>query len=178
MGVIISFTDRGDLALAPLKPIRTLTTNRAMCPFRVVSQCNSALASRWWLLQQMRPINPSSSHRYLTTTPLSFALKSASTSRIAQPESITVRQKCYPTDDWTNITPRIIELTERNLLFESGSPLKLLRKRIEDYFYNNFTKKLGQGRSPAFSVHTNLSPVVSLWENFDSLLTPADHVSR
>ena len=33
-------------------------------------------------------------------------------------------------------------------------------------------------RSPLFSVIDNRSPVVSVWENFDSLLVPEDHVSR
>ncbi len=32
--------------------------------------------------------------------------------------------------------------------------------------------------SPLFSIHDNFNPVVSVWENFDSLLVLSDHVSR
>ncbi|CAB4065311.1 FARSA [Lepeophtheirus salmonis] len=54
-------------------------------------------------------------------------------------------------------------------------PLQLLRSRITNFFYKEFENNRG---NPLFSVHDQLSPVVSLAQNFDSLLIPQNHPSR
>lgn len=63
----------------------------------------------------------------------------------------------------------------QNLHREHGNPLYLIRKRIENYFYKNFVNRRG---NPIFSIYDNISPVVTLEQNFDSLLVPEAHVSR
>lgn len=81
----------------------------------------------------------------------------------------------YVTDDWTNITPNIIAKLGRNLHVQQYHPLSLLRQRIVNYFYEQFRSKSG---TPSFSVYDNMCPVVTVAQNFDSLLVPKDHPSR
>ncbi|KAH0552698.1 probable phenylalanine--tRNA ligase, mitochondrial [Cotesia glomerata] len=83
--------------------------------------------------------------------------------------------KKYTTDDWTNLTPKIISKLDKNLHTRQYHPLSHVRQKIVNYFYKNFRNKCG---NPTFSVCDNLPPVVSVYQNFDSLLIPKDHVSR
>lgn len=55
--------------------------------------------------------------------------------------------------------------------------MTLLKQRIINHFNQHHRKGHGS-RSPLFSVAERERRVVSCYENFDSLLTPADHVSR
>lgn len=89
-------------------------------------------------------------------------------------ELILFNQK-YVTDDWTNITPNIIAKLGRNLHVQQYHPLSLLRQRIVNSFYEQFRSKSG---TPSFSVYDNMCPVVTIAQNFDSLLVPKDHPSR
>ena len=81
----------------------------------------------------------------------------------------------YKSDEWTNVTPKILSLAERKLHMNPKHPLGLIKQRIVDYTYGKYENVRG---NPLFSVHQNLSPVVSLQQNFDSLLVPKDHPSR
>ncbi|KAL0119719.1 hypothetical protein PUN28_007868 [Cardiocondyla obscurior] len=81
----------------------------------------------------------------------------------------------YVTDDWTNITPNIIAKLGRNLHVQQYHPLSLLRQRIVNYFYEQFRSKSG---TPSFSVYDNICPIVTVEQNFNSLLVPKDHPSR
>ncbi|KAL6438316.1 hypothetical protein ACFW04_004464 [Cataglyphis niger] len=81
----------------------------------------------------------------------------------------------YVTDDWTNVTPSIIAKLERNLHVKQYHPLSLLRQRIVNYFYGQFRGKSG---TPSFSIYDNICPIVTVAQNFDSLLVPKDHPSR
>ncbi|CAK9830447.1 Probable phenylalanine--tRNA ligase, mitochondrial [Anthophora retusa] len=81
----------------------------------------------------------------------------------------------YPTDEWTNVTPRVISKLGRNLHILLYHPLSLIRQRIVNYFYLQFHNRIG---NPIFSVYDNLSPIVTVEQNFDSLLVPKNHPSR
>lgn len=81
----------------------------------------------------------------------------------------------YATDDWTNITPNIIAKLGRNLHVQKYHPLSHLCQRIVNYFYGQFRNKSG---TPSFSIYDNICPVVTVAQNFDSLLVPKDHPSR
>lgn len=81
----------------------------------------------------------------------------------------------YKTDDWTNLTSKIISKLNKNLHTTEYHPLSHVRQKIVNFFYKNYRNKCG---NPVFSVCDNLSPVVSVQQNFDSLLIPGDHVSR
>ncbi|XP_063629357.1 probable phenylalanine--tRNA ligase, mitochondrial [Cydia splendana] len=80
----------------------------------------------------------------------------------------------FITDDYTNVTPKILSYLDRNLHLKKDNPLSILRQRIVNYFYSSFTYR----GNPTFSVYDNLSPIVTTKQNYDDLLIPLDHPSR
>ncbi|CAH0686671.1 unnamed protein product [Chilo suppressalis] len=88
--------------------------------------------------------------------------------------TLHINDKEYQSDNFTNATPKIISYLGRNLHLQKGHPLSNVRQRIVDYFYKSFTHR----GNPTFSVYDNLSPIVSVKQNFDDLLIPLDHPSR
>ena len=102
---------------------------------------------------------------YCTTT----GQKSATASKVE------ILGETYRIDEHTNVTPKILEKVGTNLHNQRHHPLNLIRKRIENFFYKNY---LNRWRNPMFSVYDSLSPVVTVEQNFDSLLVPPDHVCR
>lgn len=89
-------------------------------------------------------------------------------------ETVDILGEHYQTDHLTNITPAIISKVGRNLHNVPFHPLNLIFKRIEAYFHQTFLRR----GNPVFSAYNRLSPVVTLEQNFDSLLVPPNHVSR
>lgn len=71
----------------------------------------------------------------------------------------------YPTDSYTNITPAIISKLSRRLHTQEGHPIATLRTLIENHF-------------PDYTHLSSLSPLVTPYQNFDSLSFPADHPGR
>ncbi|XP_068593254.1 phenylalanine--tRNA ligase, mitochondrial [Cebidichthys violaceus] len=90
-------------------------------------------------------------------------------------DSVEVFGRSHPRDDFTNVTPRILAKLGRNLHNQSHHPLWLIKERIKAHFYSSY---IGRWGNPLFSVHDNLSPVVTVEQNFDSLLIPPGHPSR
>lgn len=90
-------------------------------------------------------------------------------------EHVVVLGKRYKKDDYTNVTEKVLSYLGRNLYIQEFHPLSLVRQRIIHYFYKQFVNTRG---NPEFSVYENLSPVVSVEQNFDSLLIPENHPSR
>jgi len=88
---------------------------------------------------------------------------------------VEVLGHAHPRDDFTNVTPKILSKVGRNLHNQSHHPLWLIKERIKTHFYSIYTAHRG---NPLFSVYDNLSPVVTVEQNFDSLLIPANHPSR
>uniref|UniRef100_A0A7N6A1M7 phenylalanine--tRNA ligase n=1 Tax=Anabas testudineus TaxID=64144 RepID=A0A7N6A1M7_ANATE len=139
-------------------------------------------------LSLLRPLLQSSSrsllHRSCLST-LSANQGTASCRRLStdgstpRPEigqdSVNVSGQSYPRDDFTNVTPKILDKVGRNLHNQSHHPLWLIKERIKAHFYSSYVGRLG---NPLFSVHDNLSPVVTVEQNFDSLLIPPGHPSR
>ncbi|XP_001605577.1 probable phenylalanine--tRNA ligase, mitochondrial [Nasonia vitripennis] len=89
--------------------------------------------------------------------------------------SIELLGQKYPTDDWTNITPKIISKLGKNLHVTKNHPLSHVRQCIVNHFYRTYSNRVG---NPLFSVYDNLRPIVTTAQNFDSLLVPPDHPSR
>lgn len=58
---------------------------------------------------------------------------------------------------------------------EKNHPLSLIRQRIVNFFYNEYSSSKG---TPLFSVFDRISPIVTVKQNFDSLLIPENHPSR
>ncbi|XP_053458292.1 phenylalanine--tRNA ligase, mitochondrial isoform X2 [Nycticebus coucang] len=83
--------------------------------------------------------------------------------------------KSYPQDDHTNLSRKVLSKVGRNLHNQQHHPLWLIKERVKEHFYKHYVGRFG---TPLFSVYDNLSPVVTTWQNFDSLLIPVDHPSR
>uniref|UniRef100_A0A8C1VRI3 phenylalanine--tRNA ligase n=1 Tax=Cyprinus carpio TaxID=7962 RepID=A0A8C1VRI3_CYPCA len=90
-------------------------------------------------------------------------------------DSIEVFSHVYPRDDMTNVTAKILSKVGCQLHNRPHHPLWLIKEHIKDHFYRSY---IGRTGNPLFSVHDNLSPVVTVEQNFDSLLIPPDHPSQ
>ncbi|KOX72180.1 putative phenylalanine--tRNA ligase, mitochondrial [Melipona quadrifasciata] len=88
---------------------------------------------------------------------------------------ITLLDHKFPRDNWTNISENIISKLGRNLHISPYHPLSHIRQRIVNYIYMQFHNRIG---NPIFSVFDNISPIVTVAQNFDSLLVPENHPSR
>eukprot|EP00667_Euglena_gracilis_P008360 EG_transcript_8464 len=71
----------------------------------------------------------------------------------------------FETDEFCNTTTRILEKVGTNLHLVPNHPLNILKRRVEGCF-------------PGFAVFDNLTPVVTTFQNFDSLLIPEGHPAR
>lgn len=91
------------------------------------------------------------------------------------PNSVEVLGHVYPRDDMTNVTAKVLSKVGCQFHNRPHHPLWLIKERIKDHFYQSY---VGRSGNPRFSVHDNLSPVVTVEQNFDSLLIPPDHPSR
>ncbi|XP_043082915.1 phenylalanine--tRNA ligase, mitochondrial isoform X2 [Puntigrus tetrazona] len=89
--------------------------------------------------------------------------------------SVEVFSRVYRRDDMTNVTAKILSKLGSQLHNRPHHPLWLIKERIKDHFYRSY---IGRTGNPLFSVHDNLSPVVTVEQNLDSLLIPPDHPSR
>lgn len=92
------------------------------------------------------------------------------------PTKFELDGKRYIPDSMFNISPAVTRLFSRRLLKEEGNPLNLIKQRIVNHMHQQHRRR--GNRSPVFTVIEDQSRVVSVFENFDSLLTPLDHVSR
>lgn len=80
---------------------------------------------------------------------------------------MTVGGKSYPADNWTNVSSSISAAVGRQLHLQKDHPISITRQIIESKF-----------PSPTFKYHNNYSPVVTTYQNFDSLGFPEDHPGR
>ena len=75
----------------------------------------------------------------------------------------------YKTDSLTNVTPRVLTKVGKNLHNKKHHPLNLIHQRIKNYFYTRYQNQFG---NPQFTMFDDLKPVVTVHQNFDSLLIP------
>ncbi|CAK1354810.1 Phenylalanine--tRNA ligase, mitochondrial [Cercospora beticola] len=104
-----------------------------------------------------------SSLRVLLRMPLPLACSRSYAS--AGANSLHIDGKTYPTDEWTNVPSSILANYGRKLHLQPNHPLAITRKLIESRF-------------PKFKNHNDLTPIVSVAQNFDSLGFAADHPGR
>lgn len=90
-------------------------------------------------------------------------------------DHVHVLEKAYPRDHMTNVTTNILSKVGRNLHHCQNHPLSILRRKIQEHVYADYRTRWG---GPMFTMVDYLSPVVTVEQNFDSLLVPKDHVSR
>lgn len=82
-------------------------------------------------------------------------------------ENLKVLGTDYKVDEWTNVPPRILSLVGRDLHKNENHPIGILRSLIEKRFN-------GLG----YTMYGDMKPNVSVYENFDVLGFPQDHVGR
>ncbi|CRK23196.1 hypothetical protein BN1723_002954 [Verticillium longisporum] len=85
----------------------------------------------------------------------------------AQPKTIEVNGKTYPTDQWFNAPPNVVAAASRKLHLQKDHPVYITRQIIESQFPNS-----------TYKYHNTFDPVVSTHQNFDSLGFPVDHPGR
>ncbi|KAI9502177.1 phenylalanyl-tRNA synthetase alpha subunit, mitochondrial [Coemansia spiralis] len=104
-------------------------------------------------------------HLYVcNTAAIRFKRTYSSSSEIKNSE-LKVMGSSYQTDGWTNTTSAIQNKTGCNLLHNPSHPLAILKELIFKEF-------------PSFAYYDSLSPVVSTYQNFDSLGFSKDHPGR
>ncbi|KAL8841649.1 MAG: hypothetical protein Q9170_000863 [Blastenia crenularia] len=87
--------------------------------------------------------------------------------RTASPSTLKIDGQIYQTDSWTNVPSSVLGLLPRRLHLQPSHPVSLTRQLIESRF-----------PSPTYTYYNDLSPVVTVAQNFDSLGFPADHPGR
>lgn len=98
-----------------------------------------------------------------------------STTELKENDTINICGKNYVKDDFTNVTSHVLSFVSRNLHNKNNHPLNLLKRRIIRYMYGSYINRRG---NPLFSVYDDILPVVTTYQNFDSLLVPPNHPSR
>lgn len=102
-------------------------------------------------------------------------INTRSTTKLKENDTLNVCGKNYVRDDFTNVTSHVLSFVSQNLHNTMYNPLNFIKHRIIRYMYGRYVNRRG---NPVFSVYDDLLPVVSTYENFDSLLVPLDHPSR
>lgn len=90
-------------------------------------------------------------------------------------EHVQLFDKVYSRDSLTNVTTNILSKVGRKLHLCKNHPLSILREKIQEHVYADYRTRWG---GPMFTMVDYLSPVVTVEQNFDSVLIPNDHVSR
>ncbi|KAK9474566.1 phenylalanine--tRNA ligase [Dipodascopsis tothii] len=85
----------------------------------------------------------------------------------APPEDVVVLGTAHKRDEWTNVGPAILGCTGRQLHLQPAHPIGIIKGLIESQFARS-----------EYTPFSDLSPVVSTYQNFDSLNFPADHPGR
>ncbi|EGW33629.1 phenylalanyl-tRNA synthetase alpha subunit, mitochondrial [Spathaspora passalidarum NRRL Y-27907] len=82
-------------------------------------------------------------------------------------KSLTVDGKTYPSDEWTNIPPFILDLIQRKLHKNPDHPIGIL---------HDLVKKSMNGMG--YTIYDEFHPIVTKFQNFDVLGFPEDHPGR
>jgi len=82
-------------------------------------------------------------------------------------QEIELLGRSYQTDEWTNVSSSIINTLSRKVHLQPSHPIGILRNIVEARFPPNI-----------YTRYSDLPPVVTVQQNFDSLGIPADHPGR
>jgi phenylalanyl-tRNA synthetase alpha chain len=77
---------------------------------------------------------------------------------------LTIFDQEYNTDDWTSVSPSIMNKINKNLLHNKSHPLYHLANKIKYFFQKTY---LTRANAPIFSIYDNLRPLVTVEQNFD-----------
>jgi len=84
---------------------------------------------------------------------------------------ISVLGKHYPDDQMTNLSERIIRNIDAKKHCIRLHPTEIIKREIYNFFDEQYS-------GAEFKKVETLSPIVTVAQNFDSVLIPVDHVSR
>ena len=85
-----------------------------------------------------------------------------------RPQDIIVHGNKYSCDEWTNITPKILSLSERKLHLNPKHPLGLIKQRVIDFMYSKYSNVRG---NPLFSGNQQFNSVyVAIKNQIQNLL--------
>ncbi|KAI1243095.1 hypothetical protein IHE44_0000669 [Lamprotornis superbus] len=132
---------------------------------RVAKYSKTALSPK----VRVRGIPTHSRHSSSKSVPSDFAASAPCSN------TVELLGKSYPQDDYSNVTEKILSKVGKNLHNRKHHPLWLIKEQVKEHFYKHY---LGRRGTPLFSVYDRLSPVVTVQQNFDSLLIPQNHASR
>ncbi|KAF4790948.1 phenylalanyl-tRNA synthetase 2 [Turdus rufiventris] len=132
---------------------------------RVAKYSKTALSPK----VNVRGIPTHSRHSSSKSVPSDFAASAPCSN------TVELLGKSYPQDDYSNVTEKILSKVGKNLHNRKHHPLWLIKEQVKEHFYKHY---LGRRGTPLFSVYDGLSPVVTVQQNFDSLLIPQNHASR
>lgn len=94
---------------------------------------------------------------------------------VSDHHTVQVLDKHYTRDHMTTITPRISGLVGRNLHLTPHHPINIIKQRVVHHFHKTYTSRTGNALYAHFD---DVPPVVSVEQNFSSLLIPKEHVAR
>ncbi|CAL1273594.1 unnamed protein product [Larinioides sclopetarius] len=123
------------------------------------------------ILARKHVLKPEYFIRSLSSSKLNHCYKA----ELKEGDSVSICGNNYLRDEYTNITPHILSYVSRKLHSVKNHPLYLVKRRIMRYMYGSFLNRAG---NPLFSVYDDLPPIVTVEQNFDSLLILEDHPSR
>lgn len=86
--------------------------------------------------------------------------------------------KDIPRDDFCNVPDSVLERVGTNLHHTRSHPLQYILRGIEKHFVNHYHTQSSLAPPEPFELFSEQSPIVTVDQNFDSLLFPHDHVGR
>eukprot|EP00127_Corallochytrium_limacisporum_P007073 Clim_evm33s241 gene=Clim_evmTU33s241 len=103
--------------------------------------------------------------------------------------TIDIDGKAFELDDYANVTDRVLSKVGWNLHQDENHPIGIVRSRIFSYFTDadGYAKDsdfpppsnvLDSASGTGFAAFSDYHPVVTVQQNFDSLLFPSDHEAR
>jgi len=96
----------------------------------------------------------------------------------ASADTIVVGDKAFQRDEMTNASETILSKVGRGLHHIPNHPLKIIKDRIADCIKNRYSGSPLEDQHEGFKLFDDVNPVVTIQQNFDSVLVPEDHVSR
>jgi len=93
----------------------------------------------------------------------------------SQAKQLEVLGQSYETDEMTSVTPTILSRVPRKLHLQAQHPVSIIKDRIVHHFHHTYTTRTGNA---LFTSIEDVSPVVTVEQNFESLLIPPGHPAR
>ena len=119
------------------------------CGLNIFSLTRSVVKKQYSIKCILRAQSGSNFHwKYKTGRPFSDDASNTNLSN-EDAKKLKIGGKQYDRDGWSNVTPKIISLMNRQLHNQKHHPLQLIKERIANYMYQRYPGPF----SPLFSLH-------------------------